>query len=960
MVKTTKRSRKFNAKGGTSTLEKKGTSLTKKGKTKRTTTVANNKKHNDNKSVDNNEEEKKLRSSNDFLNVDNLGMLDMDSFFEKAVGMGANDDDDEDGSAAAAASDQSGSKDKDNDNDDDSSVDSYTSLGSEEEDIQASEERMKRQLEKLSTKDPEFHKYLEDNESSLLEFGGDGGSGDEEDGSGGEEEEEYIQDEDAMEDAMAEILLTKNNDDDDNNNEEYPMQSHFHRQQKLHSNKFLLTPQRLQQLEHGAFKSHSIKGLKRIIGAYRTACHLSDANRQDDDDADESDDDGGGGGASGGGGKKKKEFQITSPVVFDRLMAVCLVSCHEEFYYHLLGEGSGLSTKDDDDDDDEKSNSSSSSGSGSDSEQEEEEAGANKPKKNKPTTTTLDENQPIHPKTLSKSPHFATLRPLLESFLKSTHHILTEAGKEAKLLQFVLSSLAKYIPYLTALTMVGATTANNSSTSTPKLTKTLLKTCITLWSAPLDTSQEYNTVRLQAFLRIRQLAITQPYPYIESILKYTYLSYAQRSKFGTASNVSSVLPTLTFMGNCIVELYTLDYASAYQHVFVYVRQLALLLRSAMMKGTEETRGVVVCWQFVHCLKLWVAVLCAAATNSGNGGGSGGNGAVIAANSTTKLGGGANKDEEANLLHSLVYPLTEIILGVCRLVPVARFAPLRLHCVRLLQQLAASTERFIPTTSLLLGILDLKEVGMKPLRDGGGGGNNKGKKKKKKKSSGATVRGLRLPLILKLPKDGTLRTMEQLDSVLKEVFVLLNREVDMYRYSPGFPEFTFAILQRLRKFNKEISNGRWRAYSKGTIELCEKYSTFAINGRATLTDAPKDVRRLEALKPPNVPAMRERYESAVAKEKRLEAATLPIMKQQQAKGKKADDGKAKRKRKDDEEEKEGGNESGEEEDGKAKKAKSKAKKKKKAVVNEADLKNVEALKEEDEVQEGIEWSDSDSE
>ena len=45
-------------------------------------------------------------------------------------------------------------------------------------------------------------------------------------------------------------------------------------------------------------------------------------------------------------------------------------------------------------------------------------------------------------------------------------------------------------------------------------------------------------------------------------------------------------------------------------------------------------------------------------------------------------------------------------------------------------------------------------------------------------------------------------MEQLDAVLKETFVLLNREVDLYRYSPGFPEFTFTILQRLRKVSGE--------------------------------------------------------------------------------------------------------------------------------------------------------------
>jgi len=139
-----------------------------------------------------------------------------------------------------------------------------------------------------------------------------------------------------------------------------------------------------------------------------------------------------------------------------------------------------------------------------------------------------------------------------------------------------------------------------------------------------------------------------------------------------------------------------------------------------------------------------------------------------------------------------------------------------------------------------------------------------------------------------------------------------------------------------------------------MELCEKYSTFAITARATLPDAPKDVRRLEALKPTNVPTMRERYESAIAKEKRLEAATQPAMK---ASKKDNDDDKNKRKRKDME-----ANESDEEEEKEEEvesKKKIKPKKKKKAVVvNEDDLNNVKALEEEDEVQEGI-WSDSES-
>ena len=124
--------------------------------------------------------------------------------------------------------------------------------------------------------------------------------------------------------------------------------------------------------------------------------------------------------------------------------------------------------------------------------------------------------------------------------------------------------------------------------------------------------------------------------------------------------------------------------------------------------------------------------------------------------------------------------------------------------------------------------------------------------------------------------------------------------------------------------------------------------------------------MEALKPPNVPGMRERYESAVAKERRLEVATRPATKANDKKVRAYDDDDDdddivketldKRKRKGEEE---GGDS---DEDGKKEEQKSKKstpRKKRKAIVNEADLKNVAALKEEDEVQEGVAWSDSES-
>lgn len=115
--------------------------------------------------------------------------------------------------------------------------------------------------------------------------------------------------------------------------------------------------------------------------------------------------------------------------------------------------------------------------------------------------------------------------------------------------------------------------------------------------------------------------------------------------------------------------------------------------------------------------------------------------------------------------------------------------------------------------------------------------------------------------------------------LSEVFVLLNREVDLYRFSAGFPEFSVRICQRLRKFCKQARNSRWRAYAKGCIELCERYSNEVMDERANgtiLTDvAPKDVKQLEVLRPHSTPSMGQRHKRSLEKEKRLEVASKPI-------------------------------------------------------------------------------------
>lgn len=70
---------------------------------------------------------------------------------------------------------------------------------------------------------------------------------------------------------------------------------------------------------------------------------------------------------------------------------------------------------------------------------------------------------------------------------------------------------------------------------------------------------------------------------------------------------------------------------------------------------------------------------------------------------------------------------------------------------------------------------------------------------------------------------------------------------------------------LLQFNKETRNSRWRAYSRGCIDLCERYSDFAMNARSNLKEAPKDVKFLECLRSPSDPSMGERYQKSIKSE-----------------------------------------------------------------------------------------------
>ncbi|XP_024364544.1 nucleolar complex-associated protein 2 [Physcomitrium patens] len=351
------------------------------------------------------------------------------------------------------------------------------------------------------------------------------------------------------------------------------------------------------------------------------------------------------------------------------------------------------------------------------------------------------------------------LEPFVKSYLGNALHILNQMT-DNQMIAFTVRRLKASVIFLAAF---------------PILARRYMKVALHFWGSG------EGALPLLSFMFIREMALRLGSDYLEVCLKGMYKEYVANSRFVNPTS----LPRIHFMASCVVELYGIDSASSYQHAFIFIRQLAIVLRNALTMKTKEAFKQVYRWQYINSLNVWVRVL-----------------------STYK-----------EQLRPLVYPLSQVIDGVARLVPTARYFPLRLQCVRMLNRLSAATDAFVPVASLLLDMLQFKDLHMSP--------------------TGGVGKGLDFSTMIKVPKQAV-KTRAFQDDCVTGVIEQLTEHLAQNSYSVAFPELSVVPLVQLRRMLKEIKVDRFRKLIKQLVEQIERNVEYVGKKRDGVSFSPKDI------------------------------------------------------------------------------------------------------------------------
>ncbi|KAG0474553.1 hypothetical protein HPP92_014239 [Vanilla planifolia] len=382
---------------------------------------------------------------------------------------------------------------------------------------------------------------------------------------------------------------------------------------------------------------------------------------------------------------------------------------------------------------------------------------------------------------------------LMRLYLGNTLNILSQMTDE-QMISFTLKRIKASAVFLAAF---------------PSLLRKYIRVLLHTWGTGTGA------LPVVSFLFLRDLCVRLGSDCLDSCLKGVYKAYVMNCKLPKHINRSK-LKYINFLGNCVSELCGLDPISAYQHAFVSIRQLAMLLNRAITergpkavsgkegknqqggnmsskKQGEKTYQKVYNWQFLYCLELWTKVICDH-------------------NSETDFG-------------PLAYPLTQILLGMATLVPTARFFPSWVAMHKNVNRLARATGAFIPVSTILLDMLDMKELSRRP--------------------TGGVGKAVDMQEVKQLDKV-TLKTRAFQEECLYSVVEELAEHLAHWSNSIAFFELSFIPLVRLQKFCKLTKSNRFRGEIRELIRQLEANCECTNSTRAGIRFSPSDPAALSFL------------------------------------------------------------------------------------------------------------------
>ena len=297
--------------------------------------------------------------------------------------------------------------------------------------------------------------------------------------------------------------------------------------------------------------------------------------------------------------------------------------------------------------------------------------------------------------------------------------------------------------------------------------------CYVVYTSYMHTYCIHSLTYTMYFILFLQMSTVLTGTITEECFRAIYLSYAKVCK----SYSEYQAPSVIIMIESIVQLYITNITHAYQQAFLYIRQLALHLRAAMMKKGSKDQHIqhikhITTWQYLNCIRLWTSVLCALPSK--------------------------------NQLGNLFFPLTQVIIGVINNIQSIYYIPLKFHCITCLQQLAAYGQLFIPTSPKLTDLFDLGDLNQK--------------------STPSTSPPPNLLYIIKLPNN-SINIQIIKDLLINATISLIQYDSEIYKYNTGYPEYVYITIKKLRTFSKSTKNSIYRDLTRALACQLEDHSNW---------------------------------------------------------------------------------------------------------------------------------------